>query len=130
VPIEALAGGPPRALAAQLFELGALDGIALGFTDAAALPRERTAFTAAAEDAPDAIADGPVAGSVLGIVEGTGRGATARWTRLVDAHGAPFRAKVEGLVIDADCRGAWILTDADDAASLTLLGRVELTGFD
>jgi hypothetical protein len=39
-----------------------------------------------------------------------------------------FRAKVEGLVLDA--AGAWVLTDADDPGEPALLGRVVLRGFD
>lgn len=107
--------------------LGALDGVPLAFTDAAALPDGRVAFAAAAEDTVNAVADGPVAGSVLGVLDGAR--SQARWTRLLDVDGTPYRQKAEGLVVDADARGGWILTDADDASSSAALGRVTLSGF-
>src|SRR5690606_8941998 len=98
--------------------------VKLGFTDAARAAG-RTVFVAAAEDSADAIADGPVSGSVIGVLES----ASARWARIVAADGTPWRFKVEGVSVDEDLRGAWILTDADDPAIPTMLGRIELTGF-
>ena len=116
-------------LVTQSFELGVLDGIRLGLTDVAAIGRERTAFTAAAEDTPDAVLDGPVTGSVIGILEPTGKTAVARWTRLLMADGLPCRQKVEGAVFDDDLRGGWVLTDEDDPNQPTTLARIELAGF-
>jgi hypothetical protein len=127
VPIDVLAGAAPRALATQTFDLGSLDGVGLAFTDAVAVSAHRVIFAAAAEDTPDAIADGPVTGSVLGILEDPGN---ARFTRLIAADGTPCRSKVEGLAVDDDLQGAWILTDPDDPRRPTELGRVELRGFD
>ena len=127
LPIDALGGAAPRALAAQTFDLGELDGVRLAFTDAAPVSAHRLLFVAAAEDAPDAIADGPVTGSVLGILEDP---ASARFARLIAPDGAPCRFKVEGLAVDDDLRGAWVLTDPDDPREPTQLGRVELGGFD
>lgn len=111
-------------LRVRTFDLGALDGVTLGFTDAA-VAAGRTLFVAAAEDTADAIADGAVSGSVFGVLEPD----SARWTRIVAADGSPWRFKVEGLTVDRDFRAAWILTDADDASIPTMLGRVELVGF-
>jgi hypothetical protein len=129
VPVAAICGEAPDVLAVQTFELGLLDGVALGFTDAAALADGRIAFVAAAEDAPDAIADGPVTGSIVGVIETAARGATARWTRLVEAGDAACGRKVEGLTIDPDLRAAWLLTDSDDPVVSAALMRVELVGF-
>jgi len=130
LPLAVLDGGPPRVLQVRTFDLGALDGVRLGFTDAAALDSRRDAFIAAAEDAPDAIADGRVTGSVVGLLETTERGGVrARWTRLVDAEGRPCRYKVEGLTIDRDSRAGWLLTDADDPRVPAALLRIELRGF-
>jgi len=126
LPLDVLFGAPPQVLALQWIELGMLDGVPLGLTDVAALDDERAVFVAGAEDTADAVSDGPIAGSVLGVLAAAA--ARARWTRLVDADGRPLRRKVEGLVIDADCRGGWILTDADDAAAPAELGRIEITG--
>jgi uncharacterized protein DUF6929 len=129
LPLAVLYGKPPRALATQSFELGALDGVRLAFTDVAAIADERTVFAAAAEETADAVLDGPVAGSVIGFIETRRRTSTARWTRLLEADGLPSRHKVEGLVIDEDLRGGWILTDADDPTLPTTLARIELDGF-
>jgi hypothetical protein len=124
-PLGCLYDEPPRVLGVQAFQLGALDGVPLAFTDAAVFDDGRCAFVATAEATNDPVLDGPVAGSVVGVVEG----AVARWTLLTDAAGRPCRDKVEGLAIDADRRGGWILTDADNPARPALLGRIELRGF-
>jgi hypothetical protein len=50
------------------FELGDLEGIGLGFTDAAALDDGGWLFCAAAEDRSDSFNDGACAGSVIGRV--------------------------------------------------------------
>jgi hypothetical protein len=125
LPLGALLGEPPRVLDVELFDLGTLDGIPLSFTDAAALADGRCAFVATAEDTDDPLLDGPVAGSVIGVLDG----GAARWTLLRRTVDVPFREKVEGLAIDADRRGGWILTDADDPARPALLGRIALAGF-
>jgi len=129
LPLAALHGGEPRVLALQLFELGTLEGIRLSFTDVALLPDGRSVFLAAAEDAPDAIADGPVSGSVVGLLEPSPSGAGARWTRLLGSDGRPSPYKVEGVVVDRDVRGGWLLTDSDDARIPAMLLRVELRAF-
>lgn len=126
VPLDVLGGALPRALAVQTFDLGQLDGVPLAFTDAAAVSDRCAIFTAAAEDAADAIADGPIKGSVLGILE---EPASARFARLIGPDGAPCRHKVEGLAVDDDLRGGWVLTDPDDPDRPTELGRMELQGF-
>ncbi|HSV41368.1 MAG TPA: hypothetical protein VLI04_21575, partial [Nocardioidaceae bacterium] len=66
--------------------LGELYDVPLHLTDAALLPDGRTAFLATAEETADAVSDGPVAGSVLGVVDGE----VARWVPL------PGVAKAEG----------------------------------
>jgi hypothetical protein len=45
------------------YDLGAIDGIALGFTDAAALPGGGWLFTAVAEDTDDSVTDGACKGN-------------------------------------------------------------------
>lgn len=129
LPLAVLDGGAPRVLGLQLFDLGQLGGVQLGFTDVAALRNGRSAFIAAAEDTPDAVADGPVEGSVVGLLEPDASGGAARWTRLVEADGRPSAYKVEGLVVDSDLRGGWLLTDSDDARVPGSLLRVALDGF-
>jgi len=127
--IAVLHGRESRVLALQVFELGTLHDVRLGFTDAALLPDGRSLFLAAAEDAPDAIADGPVAGSVVGLLEPGSTGVAARWTRLLGTDGQPSPYKVEGVVVDRDVRGAWLLTDSDDPRVPASLLRIELRGF-
>jgi hypothetical protein len=133
LPLAVLDGAAPEPLGAQWFELGDLDGVRLGFTDAA-VAADRTLFAAAAEDTADAVADGAVTGSVIGVINligahGRANPAEPRWTRVLGADGSPWRCKVEGIAIDEDLRGGWILTDADDPAIPTVLGRIELGGF-
>jgi hypothetical protein len=110
--------------AIEWLALGTLDGVPLGCTDLALAANGRRFFVAAAEDTADAVADGAVAGSVLGVLGG---GAT-RSVPIVDASGRLLRAKIEGLVIDPDARGAWLLSDADDPRRPAELCRVELAG--
>jgi len=88
-------------------ELGTLEGIPLGFTDA--LRHDgRTWFSAAAEDTPNAYDDGQVVGSVLGLLDDDGH-VVGRWR--VDVPGA----KVEGIDVVGMGRAAtvWMVTDAD-----------------
>ncbi len=106
-------------------ELGALDGITLGFTDAALLG-SHVIFSAAAEASEDAGTDGRVGGSVLGVIDARGR---VRYTELCDTDGRPFREKVEGVVL---AREGWaralIVIDPDDATRPAELCEVELQG--
>ena len=121
VNLEVLAQGAPRVLDVRPCDLGVVGGLHLGFTDAAPLGRGRTVYLAVAEDTPDGIADGPIAGAAVGILDGAG----ARWNVLQEADGTPSRRKVEGVALD-DRGGAWLLTDPDDAALPAELCRVEL----
>jgi hypothetical protein len=125
---SALTGAPPRVVGTEWFSLGALDSVPLGFTDLAMGPGGRRFFVAAAEDTTDAVADGAVAGSVLGVIGGAAERRCARWTAIRDSAGVPLRHKVEGLALDDDGRGAWLLSDADDPARPSELCRVELAG--
>lgn len=121
VPLEALLGGAPRVLAIERYDLGTLGPIGLAFTDAVAIDGGRVLFLAVAEDTPDGIADGPISGATIGILEG----GTARLGPLLEADGGPCRRKVEGVALEADGRSGWLLTDPDDAARPAELCRVE-----
>ena len=103
----------PRAI--QRLELGELQGVALGFTDGAALADGRWLFSAVAENTADSYNDGACLGAVIGLVEADGQ-----VRRLAQLAG---RWKVEGIALAAD--GSLLLvTDADDpqvAASLLRL---------
>jgi hypothetical protein len=50
------------------YELGDVDGVGLAVTDAVALPDGRVLLSAAAEDTPNAVDDGPVVGTALALV--------------------------------------------------------------
>ncbi|CAG0944737.1 hypothetical protein GPROT2_02817 [Gammaproteobacteria bacterium] len=119
------AGVMPGAARVTRYDLGMLDGIALGFTDVAAAPAGGTLFVAAAEDSAGATVDGAVAGSVAGII----RRGHARWIEIRDAAGALHGQKIEGLCLDpADPGRGWAVTDADDAGVPARLCRLEFHG--
>lgn len=116
---------PPAPDSVVRYELGMVDGLRLGFTDAA---RERgaTFFAASAEDSPDATRDGRVAGSALGVFAPDGH---ARWTLLRGEDGAPFDGKVEGLEVAAEGPlRARVVVDRDDPDAPAEMCEVELSG--
>jgi len=92
----------------QTIDLGRIDGVPLGFTDAAALPDGRLVFSAVAENIDDTYRDGPCIGAAIGIL-----GTDGQVQRLEFLQ--PVR-KIEG--IDAHQEGDVIrlllATDADD----------------
>ncbi|MBC7954875.1 MAG: hypothetical protein H7Y33_03265 [Cytophagales bacterium] len=100
----------PRSI--RPYQLGALDGVALGFTDGTALPGGGWVFCAVAENTADSYADGPCSGAVLGVVDAHGE--------VVAVHrlATPQRAaiKVEGVAVRQHQAGLDIclVTDADD----------------
>ena len=101
-------------------DLGAIDGVPLGFTDAAGLDDGSILFTAVAEDTDDAYDDGPCRGAAIGLLTPSGK---LRWLRRLTR-----RIKVEG--IHAARKGkrieALLVSDADDAAVPASLYRVML----
>ena len=117
----------PRPTSIIQYDLGSLDGLPLGFTDAA-LCGGAVLYAAAAENSANAGEDGQVTGSVLGVLPEAG---TLRHTPLTGAGGAATRDKIEGVapapdapdhvfvVIDADERpGRRALRGAPDGAGL------------
>lgn len=101
---EPLTGAHLRAV--RRVDLGRLEGVPLGFTDAAPLDPERgaLAFSAAAEDTENPYDDGPCRGSVLGLLEPDGRVHS-----VVRVEG---NAKIEGLALARE--GLWMVADPDD----------------
>ena len=88
------------------YDLGLIEGIALGFTDAAALPGGGWLFTAVAEDTDDSVADGPCKGSAVGLVNRRGD--------LVSMHRLQPKMKVEGIDLQVTPQGLvlCLVTDA------------------
>ena len=118
--------GVPRRIKPELvrsYDLGDIDGVALGFTDAAALPGGGWVFTAVAENTDDSVADGACAGSVVGVVDGRGK--------LREMRRLQPKMKVEGIDVWATPEGMalCLVTDADDPAqpSTLLLARLKQT---
>ncbi len=111
----------PKVRDTDAYDLGAIDGIRLGFTDAVAIDN-RVYYLAAAEASVDAIEDGRVLGSQLGVIDGAG----VRATSLVH-DGAALKA--EGLTFDPnDPRRAWVAIDPDDVEQPAQLHELELVG--
>lgn len=114
--------GPlPELAGSSRFDLGSIGGVRLGFTDAAPAGG-RVFYLAAAEASPNAIDDGRVIGSQLGVIDGDGGRAAA-----LEHGGAPLKA--EGLAFDPhDPRRAWIAIDPDDIDHPAALCELELVG--
>ena len=95
------------------YDLGAIAGVGLAITDAVALPDGRVLVSAAAEDTPNAIDDGPVVGAALVVLDGD---------RVADVARLPSRDdgavwKVEGLAVEQSATDDLRLlgvVDADD----------------
>ncbi|GAB4081938.1 hypothetical protein GCU67_08920 [Modestobacter muralis] len=125
--VDAVRGGTdPAAVAVTApgtHDLGEVAGVGLAVTDAVALPDGRLLLSAAAEDTPNAVDDGPVVAAALVLVDGTTVQAVAP---LPEVAGRVL--KVEGLALrSSDDREARLLAvvDADDPAAPSVL--LELT---
>ena len=90
--------------------LGEVDGAALAVTDAVALSDGRLVLSAAAEDTPNAVDDGPVVASALVVLDGDEVVATAQLPELGGRV-----VKVEGLAVVAErSAGLELLAVVDD----------------
>jgi len=102
------------------YELGSIDDIPLGFTDAAALPDGRIVFTAVAEDTDNSFSDGRCAGACVGILAADGQ--------LQGMQRLQPSVKVEG--IDARVRNGrtqlLLVSDADDTSVPASLYEAEI----
>jgi hypothetical protein len=107
------AGGAAASWTIQYFELGALDGVALGFTDGAARCDGSWVFSAAAEHSDDSVADGPCLGSAVGEVSVRGE--------LVVMQRLRSLLKVEGIAVQPGGPSICMVTDADDPQQSALL---------
>lgn len=106
------------------YDLGTLAGVRLTFTDATVTDLGLL-YVASAENSPDAITDGRVTGSVIGILDER-RG---RWTQLCDADGRPCAAKIEGICAARTLGGRiYAVIDADDPTHPSELLEIALSG--
>ncbi len=118
-------GPVPDVIAVDRYDLGAIDGVAFGFTDATAQD-DQVVFVCAAEASADAIADGAVLGSRLGVIA-PGDAGSIRCAVLAAIDGQPL--KVEGLAIMPGQRDrVWVTLDPDDPERPAPLCEVELIG--
>ncbi len=116
---------PPVPRRVAHYDLGTLGGTPLGFTDAMAVGTGFL-YSAAAEASPDAVRDGPVAGSALGVLTASG---DVRWAPLRDSRGDLFPGKVEGLAwADATRRRISAVVDHDDPEIPSVLCTIALEG--
>lgn len=115
----------PRPSNVVQYDLGTLGGVALSFTDATRWG-DRVIFSAAAEASPDAVEDGAVTGSALGMIDAGGK---ARWAPILTSQGRLFEGKVEGVAIADKGKGhLWAVVDPDDPEVASLLVRLEVRG--
>jgi hypothetical protein len=99
-------------LRVQGYDLGEAEGVGLAATDAVALPGGRVLLSAAAEDTPNAVDDGPVVATALVLVDDD---EVLDTTPLPEVDGRPH--KVEGLVVQEHLEDGLVLlavVDADD----------------
>jgi hypothetical protein len=114
---------PPLERLAQ-YELGRLHGTPLTFTDAVATD-PGIFYLASAEDSADAVTDGAVSGSAIGIVDSRG----CRWIELCEADGTVSRIKTEGIAtVPGRDKVLYAVVDADDPARPSELCEVALRG--
>ena len=123
--VDVIEGKRPALQPASIrrYQLGAIAGVPLAFTDGAALPGGSWVFSAVAEDSADSYADGPCQGSAAGLVAAGGD--------IHSVHRLVPSAKVEGIAVQVGGDGMAIcmVTDADDPAqsSSMLLARLPLS---
>lgn len=101
-------GTAPKPTAITRFALGAIDGIALSFTDGTPLPGGAWLFSAAAEDTSDTYNDGRCVGSAIGLFD---PGGTVRFLERLS-----LVCKVEGTTacVSDGTIDLLLVTDADD----------------
>jgi hypothetical protein len=76
------------------YDLGEVDGVGLAVTDGAALPDGRMLLSAAAEDTPNAVDDGPVVATAIALLDGE---QVQQVARIPEVDGRV--AKIEGLAL-------------------------------
>jgi hypothetical protein len=118
---NSLGNGAPMEV--RTYDLGAIDGAPLCFTDGAALPDGSIVFTAIAEAAANSYDDGPCNGAAIGVTNSAGE---LRFLERVE-HGY----KIEGVEarVDGSRVRLRLVTDADDAGVPAQLLAAEIDGY-
>lgn len=115
---DALPAARPEAIV--YYDLGAIDGVPLSFTDATDLPTGELLFTAVAEATDNSYLDGACVGAAIGLIDNAGR------LRRIERLAVPY--KLEGLHAwrEGDAVRLLAVTDADDPAvpAALLAGRL------
>jgi hypothetical protein len=123
--LRATASAPaPRPREIVRYSLGEAGGQRLTFTDCCAAGGALL-FTAAAEDSPNAVDDGPVTGSAVGWIDGAGE---ARVAVLRGRDGRALAKKVEGVAPGIRPGTLLLCTDPDEPDAASELLEVELSG--
>lgn len=116
---------PPLPEGIMQYDLGTIEGSRLTFTDATPCPGGLL-YSAAAEDSPDAVRDGPVVGSAVGVL--AGGGGPPRYAVITEAD-SRFDGKVEGLALDkASPSRLLLVVDRDDPGAPSELCELVLEG--
>jgi len=109
---------------AVLFQLPVIAGRAAGFSGAT-VAGEQLLVTASVEDTDDAVLDGAVLGSFVGVLDLARQSAT--FAPLTWANGQPYGGKVEGVAVRRTMAAGYdllLVTDDDAGSSTALLAEV------
>jgi hypothetical protein len=116
---------PPQPDRIVQYDLGEIAGTRLGFTDAAQAPGALL-FSAAAENSRDAVCDGPVTGSAIGVFDSREQ---LRWIELRTTAGEIFPGKVEGICAARETPGRlYAVVDVDNPRHPSELCEIEIRG--
>jgi hypothetical protein len=121
----------PKIQARYELDLGLIEGVRLGVTDAAVAPHGQIALVCAAEASSNAVDDDVVVGAAIGVIEVDGHN---NWTgiRLARLENDLFGAsncKPEGLFIDdSKVQRAYVVADPDNTAVPAVLTEIVLHG--
>lgn len=116
---------PPAIASCVTVDLGSIDGIPFGFTDAALAADGRLAFLACAEDSTDVRNDGPVLGCRFGWLDGD----DVRCADILDADGGRTTLKLEGLESRPGATNVFdVVADVDRGDVPALLAELRVSG--
>jgi hypothetical protein len=116
-------GPVPDVLGVLSVDLGSIDGLPYGFTDAAVTESGRIAFLACAEDCANALSDGPVLGCRFGWLDES----DAHVADILGTDGRATALKLEGIEPRADTDDVFdVVADLDRADEPALLAELRV----